>query len=294
MSSNLVFFVTPKKIQLQGVWLGAQRPEQVFIFIHGLGGNLFSRSELTSLLASGKSAVLVFNNRGSGTINYWKRGTKISSSYFLAGVAHEVFSDCVDDLDGAVDYVAARGIKKIFLLGHSTGCHKSIFYLAKRPHSLVSGAVLLAPVSDYAGLSRMVTKSSYRQALTAARKLVSLGQPQALLPPGLWILPLSAQRFLSLYTPESQEEIFSYASGKLPTMLRRVKRPLLAFFAESDQFGDRPAEDLADWFDIHRRGREQSKAVIIAGAEHGFGGYEAILAASINSWIKGIGKPVKK
>ncbi len=294
MSSNLVFFVTPKKIQLQGVWLGAKNPEQVFIFIHGLGGNLFSRSELTSLLASGKSAVLVFNNRGSGTINYWKRGSKTSSSYFLAGVAHEIFSDCVDDLDGAVDYVVARGVKKIFLLGHSTGCHKSIFYLAKRPYSLVSGAVLLAPVSDYAGLSRMVTKRSYRQALMAARRLVRLGQSQALLPAGLWPSPLSAQRFLSLYTPESQEEIFSYASDKLPTMLRRVKKPLLAFFAEMDQFGDRPAEDLADWFQKQRRGRKQSQVAVIAGAEHGFGGYETILATHINSWVKKIGRPRKK
>lgn len=286
MDTSLISLLTPKKLKLNGVWLGSPSADTIFIFLHGLGGSLFSRAPLTSLLANKQQAVLALNNRGSGTINYLKKETRTKVSYFLAGVAHEIFTDCVDDIDGAVAYAQQRGVKNIYLLGHSTGCQKSIYYLAKRPKSPVLGAILLAPVSDYASLSTTVDANVYRRALLAARKLVAVNKSQELLAENLWIPPCSAQRFLSLYTPDSQEEIFTYGSGRKPLALHRVKQPILACLAELDQVAGREVNQLADWFQVELKNSQNHQINIIKGADHGFEAKETELVRIINSWIK--------
>ncbi len=288
MDTSLVSFLTPKKLKLNGVWLGSDAADTAFIFLHGLGGSLFSRSPLTSLLAGKKQAVFALNNRGSGTINYFKKEVKSKPTYFLAGVAHEVFTDCVDDIDGAVAYVQQRGAKNIYLLGHSTGCQKSIYYLSKRPHSPVRGAILLAPVSDYASIIKTVDPKVYRRALSAARKLVATNKSQVLLPEKLWLPQYSAQRFLSLFTPDSPEEIFTYGSKAKPVALRRANKPILAILAELDQVASCNADELAAWFKNELNNGNNSKTIIIKGADHGFEDKEVELAKIIITWLKAL------
>lgn len=288
MSTSLISFLTPKKLKLNGVWLGTKKPKTLYIFSHGLGGSLFSRAPLNTLLASGQDAVFAFNNRGSGTINTFKVGVKKVRKYLLAGAAHEVFTDCLDDLDGAVAYAQSRGIKRIFLIGHSTGCQKSIYYLAKRPKSIVKGVILLAPISDYSSITRMEDKSIYRQALAKAKQLVVLNKPHALLPANLWLAPLDAQRFLSLYTADSVEEIFTYASGKKASTLKRVKKPILSILAEADEFADRPTEAIKAWFDEQLSDNQNNKNYIIKKVDHSFEGGEKEMARLIRSWLKKI------
>jgi len=54
-------------------------------------------------------------------------------------------------------------------------------------------------------------KPSLEQAVEQAEKLVKSGKPHELLPPSYSEDLLDAQRYLSLYTPDSEEEIFTYA-----------------------------------------------------------------------------------
>jgi len=267
---QVINFLTPQRLELSGLQLGPAKPKRVYIFIHGLGGGLFSRFDLISLLPDKNSAVLIFNNRGYGIINGFKRfqGGKHERAA-LGGMAHEVFTDCVDDISGAVAFAKNLGTKEIILIGHSTGCQKSVFYLAKKPNSPVKGAVLLAPVSDYAALKKDVDVASYKKALRAAQKLFKSGQPHSLLPANLWRVPIDAQRFISLYTPDSQEEIFTYASDKKPTTLRKANRPLLAVLAEADEYHDRPTSSIAAWFEKSLAGKE-SDTVVISGVGHNF------------------------
>lgn len=286
MNNILVSFLTPKKVELKGVWLGAARPHNLYILVHGLGGSLFSRAALSMALGKGKDAVLTFNNRGSGTINYFWTRKKGKTGSLLGGVAHEVFTDCLDDLDGVLAYARQRGARNIFLLGHSTGCQKSIYYLAKRPRSVVKGVILLAPISDYSDVAAKLEQPEYRRALAAAERLKRMGRPHALLPAGLWPTPLDAQRFLSLYTAKSQEEIFTYASGRKPLTLQAVKKPLFTILAEADEFGDRPALEIAAWFEKILGKSRHNQIKIIAGAIHSFVDCENKLAPMIRAWVK--------
>ena len=283
---KIIGFETPRRVFLQGLQLGADKPSRVYIFIHGLGGSIFSRIDLLSRLADKSSAVITFNNRGSGLINGFKRRRGNKYQYAgLGGLAHEVFSDCVDDISGAVDYALNLGVRDVFLIGHSTGCQKSVYYLAKKKNSPVKGAVLLAPVSDYAALQKEVEPVVYRRALKEAKKLVAAGRSHALLPAEAWRHPIDAQRFLSLYTPESREEIFGYASRRRPDLLKKVQSPLYIFLAEEDEYHDRPTQEIAAWFKDALFGRSAGLAVI-NDVGHDFSPAEGKISRMIKSWSK--------
>ena len=115
-------------------------------------------------------------------------------------------------------------MKEIYLAGHSTGCQKSVYYAIKKADRAVKGLILLAPISDYAAERMRNTKGTLLRATTVAQKLVKAGKKHDLLPKNVWHGVIDAQRFLSLYTPTSAEEIFSYAQPKKnPSVLKKVK-----------------------------------------------------------------------
>lgn len=279
--AHVVEIETPKKVRLNGLWFGTKKPKRVIVWVHGLGSSAFSRQGIIELLAKGDTAVLAFNNRGSGVISRFSKGKK----HYEGGAAHEEFAECVDDIDGAVAFARGQGTKKVLLAGHSTGCQKSVFWAAKRKGKGVSGAILLAPLSDYAGLGAQ-ERVLLPKATKAAQALMAANTPHTLLPGGAWSQHIDAQRFLSLYTPDSVEQsIFSYFDpSKTPRMLRSVPVPLLVLLAGKDEFADRPAEEIALWFDEYTRA--PLSLSIIDGVDHGFKGGEKEVADAIKKWMK--------
>ncbi len=273
---------------LDGLWYGAGRPRRVLIFVHGLGGSAFSHHDYLVSVAGRKTAVLFFSNRGHDTVAGVKQlrpGWRKGYAYKTAGVAHEVFTECVDDLQGAVNFCLRQGAREIVLIGHSSGCQKIIYYLSRagKPRRIHS-AVLICPISDYAG-ARHQDETRRRRAEAAARALLRRRKRFELLPARVWPQPLDAQRFLSLYTPASPEEIFTYAQpGKTPRTLQKVKLPLLVVLAGRDEYADRPAASLAAWFQGHLRSR-RFDIEIVFGARHGLKGKEAQVAAAVRRWL---------
>ena len=290
MNTKLISIPTPDGLVLNGFVFGPNRPRRVYIFIHGLGGSLFSRSDLTTILPNKRSAVLVFNNRGYGMVNYVATAIKKKKNKRLYGWVHEVFKECVYDLDGAISYAKSLGAKEIILVGHSTGCQKSVYYLAQRPRSAVKGAVLLAPMSDYSDIKvSKIDRKKYRRALTLSRALVKAGKKHELLPFGVWEKMIDAQRFLSLFTPDSTEEIFGYASGRKPTILNKARKPLLVVLAEEDEFRDRPTNEIAGWFSATLK-KQRAEIKIISGAKHFFSPQAPLVRDLIAEWAEKIKK----
>ncbi len=285
---KIITITTPKHYQLRGLLFGSERAETIFVYLHGYSGNIFSQSDFLESLVDSRTAVLTFSNRGHGIINNVAKVNPrrpLEKERIIAGAAHEVFTDCVDDIAGAVSLAKSYGAKNVYLLGHSTGCQKSAYYLAKKNDSAVKGAILLAPMSDYADTVKFTDKKVYSKALACARKMVKAGQSQDLLPSDVWQMPCDAQRWLSLYTPDSVEEIFSYASERKPVTLLKNKKPTLYVLAENDQYTDRPIAEIADWFKDNLKGRP-AEVQILAGAPHNFYGSFEPLKKMMQKWLK--------
>lgn len=266
-----VSFLTPKGVQLHGLWFGPEKAKNVLIIIHGLGSTMFSNHNLFLPLINAETAVFFFNNRGHDTIT---RSSKIDRrrkkgfKSFVAGAAHEVFTDCIDDIAGAIDFVQQQTKADIFLVGHSTGCQKSVYYEYKKKDNCLTGLILLSPVSDYADFKKYTPPEDQTNLQKIARTLVNQGNPHTLLPQSVWSSLADAQRFLSLYTPYSPEEVFPYSHDRKPKELQSIKTPILVILAEKDEFRDRPIKKIAAWFD--KTIKSDHTITVIKNANHSF------------------------
>ena len=287
MPCHVVQIITPKKVVLEGLWLGPKKARSVVILIHGLGGSMWRRLGLVQGLVGKQTAVLSFNNRGHDRISRIVRASeKKKRKTTWAGGASEVFSDCIDDIHGVVNLARKQGARKVFLVGHSTGSQKAVYYMSRKASPLVKGVVLMVPLSDYSVALRDDTGGKLARATRVARALVHARKPHELLPQVIWPAIDDAQRFLSLYTPNSIEEMFTYAQPKkTPRVFRSTRVPMLAMFAGEDEFADRPAKDIAVWFEENNRSRKFT-TYIVPRVGHGFKGGEGIVTREIRKFIR--------
>jgi len=286
--AHIIEIQTPRKFLLNGLWFGPKKPKQAIIWMHGLSSSAFSKLSIVEKLVDKDTAVMTFNNRGATTMTRMRKINKKKKSgieYVLAGGAHEVFTDCVDDIEGATDFAKKQGAKQIFLAGHSTGSQKSVYYASRKGNEKkVAGIILLAPMSDYAGAKHKDEKGRLTKLTKAAQALVKKGKKSEIVL-GTWE---DAQRFLSLYTPESAEEIFSYIDPeKKPKTYESLKVPTLVLLAQDDEYADRTAERIEAWFAKHAR-MPRFGSAIIAKTDHSFTGAETLVSKAIREWISAL------
>lgn len=284
-AAHVVEIITPKNFLLNGLWFGSKRPKRVLIWIHGLTSSAFSKQGIIEHLTDKETAVLTFNNRGHDNV---ARVSNIATGKsILAGAAYEKFEDCVDDIDGAITFAKKIKAKEIYLVGHSTGCQKAIYWAHKKAKR-VQGVVLLAPISDYAGMVAKYGLPKLRIMQALAKAMLRSGRSHEFVQSKFWTdEPNSPQRFLSLYTADSVEQsIFSYFDSKKPAhILKKVQTPILAIFAQKDEYADRPAQEIVNWMEEHTK--TQLLSLVVKNATHGFKGHEKPVAKAIKLWILG-------
>ena len=289
--AHVIEIVTPKKFLLNGLWFGPymksgkpKKPKRVIIWVHGLTSSAFSRLPIVKELMSHDTAVLTFSNRGHDVISRLPRADGTKSA--LMGKAHELFTECVDDIQGAINFVRRTGARQVYLAGHSTGCQKSVYWAHKKKARGVAGIILLAPLSDYADAATFDKGGRLARATRMARALVRAGKRHQLLPYEIWPGVADAQRFLSLHTPDSIEQsIFSYFDEKKKSKIfSSVRKPIFVLFADKDEYADRPAKDIADWFARNTKSK-RLKMQIIPAVKHNFKGAEKLVARHITGFV---------
>jgi len=289
---EVISFSATDGLQLQGLLSMPKRAKGVCIFLHGLTSDALSETGTKHAEPLHKAGYGMFtiNTRGAGIVSSFEKQSPRKPkefTYTTIGTAYENFTECVHDIQGAIDFLKTKQHKHIFLIGSSTGCQKIIYYLAQNNHHKhVSGAILLAPLSDYAVYLQKHGKELAAMTLLA-KTFIKNRKGDTFMPGEMTDFLLTAKRFYSLTSPKSAEEIFTYASTRKPKTLQQVKTPMLTVIGDSDEYLDRPALELVEWFETHISSKK-SRVEWIEGANHGFDGKEKQLGKTITDWIHGL------
>lgn len=289
---EVIPLVTEDKLHINGLFHYPERAKGVCVYVHGLFSSAVTSlgQRLVPAFSDHGYGTFLLNTRGAGTVTGFKREDNRKRSgykYETLGTVYENFADCVYDLQSAVDFLKSHGVKNIFFVGHSTGCQKSTYYLTQRgKQKYVKGIILLAPLSDYAVFSRELG-SDYELALLYAKKMIVQKRGQEIMPNYLVAETLSAQRFLSLADPKSNEEIFTYDSGKNPKSLHSLSVPTLAVFGDEDEYNGRPVLELVEWFESNLLAKKK-RVEWIEGADHDFTNKEKELGSILVRWLTGL------
>jgi predicted alpha/beta-fold hydrolase len=260
---------TSDGLGLHGVTLGQINGSTCYIFIHGLTSSLWSHLEIAQKLAdSGESSAVLFNNRGYGVMNSIKSVDPATGakSRLLLGATFERFEDSYYDIQAAVNMAMQCGASKIVLVGYSTGCNKILYYLNHKETNtdLISKVVLVSPMSDYLFAAHISSKDTINNLLmnNIEGELIYFME-------AYW----SRQRFESLFTRESNEQMFRYDDMESNYELfsnNNVKT--LIIIGSDDETADREISVIQKWFDKNKKSLDE--VIVVNGGNHSLKGIE--------------------
>jgi pimeloyl-ACP methyl ester carboxylesterase len=292
MKFALTDIVTKDNLVHQGIYFDpAVKGTKAMLWVHGLTGRFYGDTKLMNLFAhhadKGGLGFAAFNNRGHDIVTNIRRINPSNPSEderVMIGASGEVFAECVQDIEAAIAFLAARGYTQIILVGHSTGANKVCFYAATQNDNRVGGIVLAGPMSDR--LSGRCTKETTQKLLAVAKHSIVKGRGDALenFPD---FFPATAKRVISLLEPGSEEDIFTY--GDTPPLERfsTIKIPMFIVLSERDETADRPIEDIRHVFDTHQSSKNY-RSVVIPGANHGYEGKEEEFVSEVVHWVSSV------
>lgn len=273
---------TSDGISLEGiVVLPKRRSKTALVWVHGLTSRFSSGQslikELSSRLQRNNIAYFKFNNRGHD-VAYKDRG----DTGFRGG-CFEKFEKSIHDIRAVVNLAKSLGYKKIILAGSSTGANKALYYLYKTKDQSIKKLILAAPISDIPAGKKIYGKKKFTHGIHIARRL----KKDALMPPEFGLQ--TAERYLSLYTPQRSEDVVPYHDRKANWKeLKSVHIPLLVLIGSQDEYLDRTPQNFIEIFRKHAPNKKGFSGIIIKGARHGFYKKEKELAGVITSWVKKI------
>ena len=231
--------------------------------VHGYSGNFYSgiMAFLPEALSDYGFATFALNMRDHD------RGPKKNR-----------FEDNRYDIAVAVDEMARLGYNPIFLLGHSMGTNRVLYYFSKTRDSRINGVILTGPPGNlFEWNISIFGQETASKVLGQAQDLVAKGKGNQ------WMLinlgPLgkalyTAKHVVSLRGPKTVSDPYKN--------IRRISKPILIVHG----LGDRPANpDVTDRLQKSAAPGTPVTVVKIPGANHGFSGNEQDLVSAVNRWL---------
>jgi len=203
------------------------------------------------------------------------------------GGIYEDFDDCEYDIQAWIDFALSKNFDKIYLLGHSMGCNKILYFLNLHDCEKVRGLILLAP-QDF---SNIVDKSIHKGMIEEAENNIKQGLKSKLLTNKfLGFSPISSFTFSSF---KNNQHIHNFSYKHLTSnfeVLKKISKPTFVIIGEKDQTFD----DLQDKTMIQKYFDNVAKKVnnfsykIIPNARHVFKNAETEVAKQIVEYITGL------
>ena len=277
----------------QGIFYKPVSPgKKAMLWVHGLTGTFYGDTLIfNELLEASKDLGLgfaSFNNRGHDFLTGARKVDKATESGFshvTIGAGVEKFEDCVFDIDAGISFLESQGFSEIILVGHSTGANKVCYYGGFQKDPRLTGIILVSPASDRLG--KDIDKQKLAEDLRMMDELIDKGKGDALVV-GKTFFPLTPNRFISLYSPNTNEDVFDYGDQN-PKLIffSALTTPTLVVFGDKDEYLDRAPADVQKIFDSRAK-MKNYKSVILSGANHGYEGKETEFAQTLVEWAKSI------
>lgn len=286
---HLAEIETKDRLIHQGLFYRPKKSgRKAILFVHGLSSTFYAGKIMLEAFAvfCEKEGVgfAVFNNRGHDLISSTKKVDSTNQkgyTHTYGGAGYEVFEECVFDIESGVEFLKKQGFSQIILVGHSTGCNKICYTLGTLKLQNVSGVVLLSPLSDRLDPQAKIPWYLF----SLARLFVRFGWGDKLIT-GVSYFPGTTKRFLSLFSPHSNEDTFDYGDTQPKMMLySKIREPLLVVFGGNDELMDRPVKEIQKIFNTFQHSKKY-KSLVILNALHSFNGKEEVLVHAIDHWIK--------
>ncbi len=278
---NLTHVTTTDGLDLAGVVVEPRgRKKAALIWVHGLTSSFDSGQELMRQLSA------ACTKRGIGYFKFNTRGHHIADwgERHMQGAAFERFNESVRDVEAVIKLARGRGYKKMILAGHSTGANKVVYFLSRRKFPGLIGVFLAGPVSDIVAQRKDMGRRKLENTLKQATKITK-HQPDHIIHMH-WDGFLSAQRFVSLYTPGASEDTFPWYDPKRRwAALDKISKPIFVVFGGKDNFLDQPAKNVVDFFRHRSTSSRHFTGAVIPGASHGFHRHQKQLVKLIGQWL---------
>ena len=300
MNCQLEKIITKDKIELDGVFFKPKKSgKKALLYVHGLSGNFYGSCKILNAFAQEFNkfgfGLACFNTRGHDLVAGVKKINKRKKDGYerlTLGAAFEKFENCIFDIDAGINFLKSKGFTEIIIVGISTGANKTAYYFSKSQNKHAKAGILLSPICDRLALKKDLGKNfnkKLKARLKKAKKMVTLKQGNKLMLQDKNEFSFSANRVLSLYTNESNEDTFPYDIPQAKfKILSKIKKPMLTVFGNADKYLDRPIEQIIEIFREKSKKAKNFDSAIIENASHSYGGHEKELAKIIINWIKKI------
>lgn len=149
-------------------------------------------------------------------------------SFKRYGCMYEIFEECLDDIDLALTIAINKGYKRIFLLGHSYGCNKVIYYYYKKHPNILE--IILASAPDMIGIHQEL-QPDYKELLKEAKQNIDNKEPTKLLHKKIEdYMYMSSQTYYNWYSDNSNLNNLPVISNPIEwTQFASIDKPILTF-----------------------------------------------------------------
>lgn len=280
---ELVHFNAADGVELHGALYAAQGEPRLVcdavILLHGAGGNFYASSLWAGILPALRGrglTALAINTRGHDAVCTLRspEGPR------RGGAAFEVVDECRHDVRGAVDFLAARGHRRIALLGHSLGALKAIYSQAHDPHENVTHVVVVSPpLLSYKAFCAGPRRAEFLQTMSRAEQLVAAGEGAELLNVTIPLpLLIAATAYVDKYGPAERYDLLRFVG--------RVSQPAHYIFGRLEVVGG--SEAFAGLDETMRQLAAASNGrmdvSVVEGADHFYSGCLDALRDAVANW----------
>lgn len=273
------------------------KTKKVTIYLHGNGyGSIFESVEKMNIFGTALNkndiAFFPFNNRGSNMVRKLKRDVDGVEEETKGGTAYEIIKDCIQDIDGAIDYLKTQGFKEFYIIGESTGANKICVYNFYKKNNEISKVVLLSGGDDTGIYFQTLGKEEFFRLLAKAKEEIKKGNGRNIMTEVDF--GLSWQSFYNTCDPNGDYNIFPYieyftkekiSSKKLFREYETLTMPVLVVYGANDEYTYGRVPEIIKVLE-EKSNSVHFKGVIIPDTDHGLTGKLEEGASIIADWLK--------